>query len=351
MLVCGMICIVRAIYFDSIMKWQTVKRTLTLIQQLQQKPATRTQIIDFWYTSGIEEDDKSRQTDKTLARRFDRAIENARMILETSISVDSTYHYHLDHVGPFFGLDPDDDVLQSLALLMMTFEADELLSQQIEPLVSFVQAALTSNAQRRLYQLQPKLKLDLRRLDDGVIDARVWEQISFASKNKRIVSFYYKSSAHADRQARWHRVEPQKIELRGGHWMLQAYGLYWKNPAGEESQADTWLPFRFDLIQAEGLEVHRGTFNRKENRPKYRIHYRLDPKLARGNPSRYFEEMEFKLAEDGWLDCFGRTNSLFEAERTLLRYGQRCVVISPPELREKMRETIMEMLVHYQIAG
>lgn len=324
------------------MKWQTVRRTLSIIRRLQQGAATKQELIDSWYVAGIESDEQEKQTQKALSRRFDHALGNARHALGVGISADSQHYYHLETIGDTLSLALSDEALHAIALLIETFGESDLLDEQFAPLLDYLKNNLTSDALQKLYRHSPRVQLDLRRLDRGVIDPHVREQLDFAQKKKRTVGFWYRSPRYGEKGTRWHEVEPQQIHFRKGHWILEAYCLHVENPMVWEGK-DKWLHYRLDRINAQGFKVLRGSFTAKTNRKVYPIHYRLAPAIAQGSPSHFFDEMQFEMAADGWLDCFGRTTNLFEAERDLLAYGEQCVVVAPDVLVKKMRETVRMM--------
>ena len=65
--------------------------------------------------------------------------------------------------------------------------------------------------------------------------------------------------------------------------------------------------------------------------------------------AQHFEEMHIDgTDEQGWVVVRGKTTSLFEAYRTLLKLGNYAVVLEPPELVGMMREAIQEMAKLYQ---
>jgi predicted DNA-binding transcriptional regulator YafY len=329
-------------------KWQVIKRSLVLLRRLQRDSADKDALIRAFYEAGIENDGPILPTQDAKESRFERALQSAREQLGATIVIEANYQYRLLDAGPFIGLDLRDESLMGLSFLLSIFDANEIISKEVRPLLEFIQANLTTERLQKLQRLNPKLRLDLRRLDQGEIHPLVREKIRYANKERRVVHFHYISPKHEGKRQRQHTVEPQRIHYVQGHYQLEGYCLHWKNPDGFEGK-NKWFLYRFDHIQIEGLKVLSQRFEERTNRPVHMIHYRLSPKLARGNPSHHFEEMYFEQREDGWVDIWGKTNNLFAAEQIFLRYGQHCIVFAPQELRDKMIKAVQEMAQLYDL--
>ncbi|MCX6068419.1 MAG: WYL domain-containing protein, partial [Chloroflexi bacterium] len=81
--------------------------------------------------------------------------------------------------------------------------------------------------------------------------------------------------------------------------------------------------------------------------PRYQVHYRLLPPLSRGVISQHFDEMQVKSLPDGSVDVTGSCDDDWEAWRTLLSYGQYCVVLGGDEVLDWMRRTVQGMRKNY----
>ena len=129
---------------------------------------------------------------------------------------------------------------------------------------------------------------------------------------------------------------------------MKAYCLRWVAPDGHENGQFWANPYRLDYILPNDLEL-MGTFVAREQRKSMQvIHYKLSPQIVRGGISRYFPGMSVgKPDEEGWVAVTARTDNEFEAYRTLLAYGDQCVVLEPPSLVERMREVAVSFASAY----
>lgn len=58
--------------------------------------------------------------------------------------------------------------------------------------------------------------------------------------------------------------------------------------------------------------------------------------------------MHITPLEDGSVEVRGVTDDLFEAERILLGYGQYCVVLGGPELKQRITTAVQGMMRNLQ---
>ena len=65
--------------------------------------------------------------------------------------------------------------------------------------------------------------------------------------------------------------------------------------------------------------------------------YHLTPALARNGVSQHFSDQKVEVHPDGSATVTAQITDLFEARQIVLKYGENCVVESPPELVEQMR--------------
>jgi len=70
------------------------------------------------------------------------------------------------------------------------------------------------------------------------------------------------------------------------------------------------------------------------------IRYKLSPVVARLGATRRFDKHHEKKLNDGWIEVSAETRDLLWASKTLLKYGENCVVLEPLELVAEMRRVI-----------
>ena len=68
----------------------------------------------------------------------------------------------------------------------------------------------------------------------------------------------------------------------------------------------------------------------------YLLRYNLTPNIARNGVSQHFPSQQVKAHPDGAATVTAKITDLFEARQLMLKYGENCVVESPPELVKQM---------------
>jgi hypothetical protein len=119
-------------------------------------------------------------------------------------------------------------------------------------------------------------------------------------------------------------------------WWGRGNGRFWANP------------YRLDHILPDDLEL-LGTFvPRLQQRPLLQIRYKLSPRIVRGGISRYFADLSVSEPhEAGWVKVAAYTDNKFEAFRILLAYADQCVVLSPSNLVERLRQVAQSFSLFY----
>lgn len=159
----------------------------------------------------------------------------------------------------------------------------------------------------------------------------------------RVVKMEYYTYGRGDLTRR--RIRPLSLEFGMGHWYLRAW----------DERSDEVRVFRVDRIKE--LETTEETFTRPAGEEgsaeplgtavsgDIEVRLRFSPALARwAKEQRIFAEAK---EEKGSLACTVRTDSLEWLERELLRYGAEVEIISPPELKERLRKRVEKVLSIY----
>ena len=82
--------------------------------------------------------------------------------------------------------------------------------------------------------------------------------------------------------------------------------------------------------------------------PRRFVHYLLKPRVGRGDISRYFEDMEVERQTDGSAVVKAFTDDAWDAVRTLLGYGESCVVLGGDEVLSLMHRRVRGMAENYR---
>ncbi len=179
-------------------------------------------------------------------------------------------------------------------------------------------------------------------------EREVLSELSRACGERRVVEMEYYSYGRDELTRR--RVHPLSLEFGMGHWYLRA----WDERSGEGRV------FRVDRIKE--LETTEETFEpplgeEVESGPPSPygvaesggIEVKLSFSSALADWAR--EQPAFSRCEEvrGRLVCTLRTDNLSWLERELLRHGTEVKVISPPELKRRLRERALATLAVYGV--
>ncbi len=172
----------------------------------------------------------------------------------------------------------------------------------------------------------------------------VLAELTRASEERRVVEMEYYTYGRDDLTRR--RIYPLSLAFGMGHWYLWA----WDERSGEKRT------FRVDRIKE--LEVMRGTFAPVPEEGEapgaagaavggdIEVQLRFSPSLSRwAREQSIFSEAGEE--EGGYLVCKVRTDTLEWLERELLSYGTEVEVLSPRELRDRLRARAEKVLSIY----
>lgn len=170
--------------------------------------------------------------------------------------------------------------------------------------------------------------------------------LSRACEQCRVVEMEYYTYGRDDFSRR--RVHPLSLEFGMGNWYLRA----WDGRSGEIRV------FRVDRIKDMSVSGEKFEPPPEEERGKpspgpygatasgeIEVRLRFSPALARWAQ----EQPIFSQAEmvRGRLVCTIRTDNLSWLERELLKYGTEVEILSPPELKDRLRTRIKNLLDVY----
>jgi hypothetical protein len=328
--------------------WLSFRRSLLIARRLMIGAASPSELVA--YVLEIEGIDAYPESKSAREKAFKRDRENLRSRLGVGLAYSpSSGLYTLTDPGYLFSLELSDQGKRALALLVQTFggqvgEHSEILDF-LEELTKFLPLET-----RRLLE-HPTVPIDLellQKIDPNGIPTQVWTTTWRAVSSHRKLSFNYISPLYEDRQPRLHEVQPYRIEYRWGHWYLRAYRTLRKDADGQEDIQKTHLRYRLSYIQNdEKLRISPSVMPDPPRPPRYLVHYRLLPPLSRGVVSQHFDEMKVKTLEDGSLEITGYCDDDWQAGRTLLSYGEFCVVLGGEEVRTWMEKTVRGMKLNY----
>jgi proteasome accessory factor C len=173
----------------------------------------------------------------------------------------------------------------------------------------------------------------------------VLAELSGALDQRQVVEMEYYTYGRDDLTRR--RVHPLSLEFGMGHWYLRAW----------DERSHEMRVFRVDRIK--DLEATEDIFEPPEGEEDSapsplgtadsggtEVRLRFSPSLARwAREQRVFSEVE---EEGDYLVCTLYADTLPWLERELLRYGPEVEILSPPELKERLRERVRNILSIYE---
>lgn len=327
-------------------QWLSLRRGLVILKRLLRGPASPSDLIQFVYS---ELGGDAYGVDPRPAFKRDR--ENLRTHLGVDFGYDpSANEYTLHHPGQVFLLELSDEGLEGLGFLLEQFSSAHDPPQHVRTLLDELLPRLPGDRQRRLERRQAGIEMPLTALDEQPISKRVWDTAERAVRTHREMGFDYLSPAQVDGQPRYHRVAPIKLEFRRGHWYLQAIGLFWRNPFGQQGYDLGFQRYRLRYMrESENLAVLAGQVNPNKLRiPQIPVRYVLHPPVSRGDISRHFAQMKVTRLDSGDVEVSGTTDDAWDAVRTLLGYGESCTVLGGEQVRALMLRRVGRMLQRYE---
>lgn len=335
-------------------EWMTLRRCLALVQRLLRGPATKIELVAAVRDNvGADAYLVSPETRRISAFEKDMRERLPHYLGAEAFFDRRTGVYELKGFSGLPGFDLPDEALTALAFLEDTFQVHTPHHDRVMALRNHLHACLPEARRRELERQRVALRVDLRRLDAGVIAPIVEERVERAITSRRLLRFSYRSPLYEDGLPRRHTVEPYELtfDTQRRHQYLYAFCRQTDGPEGSRD-ARQYIHYRLDRILADGIEVLESKLAPSGPRGKrYQLVYRLAPAVARlGEVTQHFEEMQVTLGADGSAEVRAETGNLFFAVRTLLHYGQNCQVLGGPEALREMRAIVQEMARLYEIS-
>ena len=330
--------------------WLVVQRGLAIIRRLMRGSATKADLL----AAVNEALGPDAYSDASSAA--ERALKNDRALLKEKLGVDIVYDrhegvYHLESLGDTPWLDLTDDDLAAIALIYNTFQGANPEAERIRAFLDRIAGLLPLERLSQVQRQRPVLTIELHEFDAGPIPDRVIRVAQRAITEHRRLAFNYRAAAQEDRQPRYHEVEPYGIVLRDGHYYLESFDLFSRGAQHGQITQGRHRPFRLQAILDDDrlavLPEHLPPGRRPQKR--YPLRYRLAPAAVGHGVSRRFTDMQITLLPDGGAEIAATTTDPWDAVRTLLAYGDSCVVLGGDEVLSLMRKRVAAMAKGYDL--
>ncbi len=248
--------------------------------------------------------------------------------------------YVLQDLGELALLDVPHECMEALAFLDASFPAGSAMPEQahirslLDRVLRLLPAARREQHQHRRTALRLNLAEGNGRIEPGVLTA-----VKRAIDERREIVFSYWSTADVDAPRR-HRVAPYGVFFRPeGHAYLDATLLEATPTRGETLHAA--IDYRLDRIVTGSVVVLPAMLPPQRLQPRaYTLRYKLLPIVARRRDvAAYFPDTLITYQDDGSATVTATVTNLWQTRHILLRYGDACQVLDPPELIQLFRET------------
>ena len=307
-------------------------------------PATNDQLIQSVLQTVGADAYPSAPGAREYAFKRDRSNLKKRLGAEFLYLPDSKV-YVLNDAGPYGRVSLSAEMLRAVTLLSRQY--DNAVGEQagVRDLVQQIIGWLPPEIRSKIEAAEEQWTLDFEQdVDQSVIPPRVWETVERALHNHRKLAFHYLSPRRADRLPVLHELAPYQLRFQDGHWYLRGYSLNQAIP-GEPS----FLRFRVSyILDNEHLRVSPTRVETQHRRPpRFPVHYLLQPEVGRGEISHRFPETQVTRLADGSAEIQAVTDDVWDAARTLLSYGEACIVLGGLDLRREVERRVKGMAKNY----
>lgn len=184
----------------------------------------------------------------------------------------------------------------------------------------------------------------------GKTDLKSFNQLSAAVLRQQEVSFAYKKPGA--KQGAPRRLRPYHLANRENLWYLIGFDI-------ERAALRTFaLPRITDVVVAKTKFERPADFSPEKffanalgvlgGAGDWRVVIRFNAQAAgRVREREWHESQDMRELDDGGLELTLRLGALEEVEQWILGWGAHAEVVSPPELRTKMKETIKKLATMY----
>jgi len=252
---------------------------------------------------------------------------------------DGSYHLEAGN-NPLLRLKLGPDELYILSLLRRAFERTPY-ADDVTSFVNRIASHLSQKQQAQIKQTVP-ISVLIPMLDDIEPHRLTLQKVQEAIGQRRQLEFEYRSRT-SEKTKRHVVTVYNSLELREGHLYFQ----------GRSDRTDNDLEFRLDRVvpgTAKLLPAKVATADKP--RHPLPLRYRLSREFASQGATRRFRNHQEERQADGSLIVTAEIDEteLFWASKTLLKYGENCVVLEPPELVAEMRRVVEQMARNYEVA-
>jgi predicted DNA-binding transcriptional regulator YafY len=352
-------------------KLEAAERILRLLQFLLANACTRRDVFDhlaLYYR--IDRADTNQPAPRSAEKMFERDI---RFLEDQGFEIQKTKKraqpalYHLvKGSGPKTAFLFTSQEVDSLALLYNMFadptcytqsDVSQPLPQQsprhpfAEDMLSLIDKLVSTLPEEQKEQFdrwvrKPYVYFNLSTVADYLPYRSIIDTIVQAISVHQQLQFAYTPNYRKQEVIFHEHIDPYYVTYLEGHFYLIGYN----------HKVDRFLEYRLDRIKEEGLKIQPDMIDIEHRRRPVEFCFWLDSNIAkRGLSLRWLTQTQED--EETYLDECGRERRRVLIRATaynewrviqqLLKYGDKAELVSPPHLREQMKQVVMRMHGYY----
>ena len=352
-------------------KYETTERVFRLLHLLTANDCSRDDIFGRLkdnYKIGDDDDPKVKASSQRAGRMLGRDLQFLKKMgyqIEESRADNVTRYSLVKGTGPGGTFLLNQSELDALVLLHALF-ADPTKYTQIdathplpaqpprnpfaeEILLLIERLAATLPAEQKKYfdrwARKPYVYFNMDTVTDYLPHGITIDVIVKAVSRRQQIRFEYASLL---RQKILHEhIDPYYIVHQDGHLYLIGYS----------HNANSFLEFRIDRIEAESVKLERDMIDGERRRRPVEFSYWIDGSIAKSGLSQRWlthtvEREEAYIDEDGKqrrrILVRAKAYNEWRIIQQMHKYGDKAELVSPPELRERMRKEVERMYGYYQ---
>ena len=352
-------------------KYETTERVFRLLHLLTANDCSRDDIFGRLkdnYKIGDDDDPKVKASSQRAGRMLGRDLQFLKKMgyqIEESRADNVTRYSLVKGTGPGGTFLLNQSELDALVLLHALF-ADPTKYAQIdathplpaqpprnpfaeEILLLIERLAATLSAEQKKYfdrwARKPYVYFNMDTVTDYLPHRITIDVIVKAVSRRQQIRFEYASLL---RQKILHEhIDPYYIVHQDGHLYLIGYS----------HKTNSFLEFRIDRIEAESVKMEPDMIDGERRRRPVEFSYWIDGSIAKSGLSQRWlthtvEREEAYIDEDGKqrrrILVRAKAYNEWRIIQQMHKYGDKAELVSPPELRERMRKEVERMYGNYQ---
>lgn len=323
--------------------WLTFRRRLLLVRLLLRSPSSAEELIESIQTE-LGANGYPANAAAALKHDLDslKGEYDCRIVYQRDQG-----RYMIVDLGELALLNPAPQAMEALATLDANYPPGSAnpAHAHVRSLLDHVIQMLPNRMQTQVRERRGTRRS--RTPTGGRIDTNVLATIRRAIDERHELAFRYWSTFDQEAPRR-HRVAPYGIFFRSNGLGYLDATLLEVQPTGVE-QENAALDYQLDRIVPGTVQILAAELPAERPQPRvFTLRYWLHPNVARyRDVAAYFPNTRIEYGDDGSALVSATVSDLIAAHNVLLRYGDNCRVIDPPEMIALLRDTADRLASFY----